>query len=77
VPNVADGQIVHLHGLNLSRAGMLARIARALGEPALLDYANRLYRASVDHAVSGNYLETHWLATFAWAAATSIETFSI
>jgi hypothetical protein len=76
VPDVPDGQIVHLHGLNLSRAGMLARIARTLHEPALLDHANRLYRASVDHAVLGNYLETHWLATFAWDAATSIEDFS-
>lgn len=73
VPDVADGQIVHWHGLNLSRAGMLARIAEALHEPTLIDDALRLYRASVDHAVTGNYLETHWLATFAWDAATSID----
>lgn len=73
VPEVSDGQIVHLHGLNLSRAGMLARIANALGEPMLLEHAQRLYRASVEHAISGNYLATHWLATFAWDAATSID----
>ncbi|HTU68716.1 MAG TPA: DUF2891 family protein [Candidatus Baltobacteraceae bacterium] len=73
VPNVSDGQIVHLHGLNLSRAGMLSRIAKALGEPALLDHARRLYRAGVEHAISGDYLTTHWLATFAWDAATSID----
>jgi len=73
VPDVADGQIVHWHGLNLSRAGMLARIAETLHEPTLIDDALRLYRASVDHAVTGNYLETHWLATFAWDAATSID----
>jgi hypothetical protein len=73
VPDVDDGQIVHLHGLNLSRAGMLARIAEALQQPALLDHARRLYGASVDRAVCGNYLETHWLATFAWDAATSID----
>jgi hypothetical protein len=73
VPDVADGQIVHWHGLNLSRAGMLARIAEALHDPTLIDDALRLYRASVDHAVTGNYLETHWLATFAWDAATSID----
>ncbi|MGA7569340.1 MAG: DUF2891 family protein [Candidatus Aquilonibacter sp.] len=73
VPEVADGQIVHWHGLNLSRAGMLARLALILGEPALRTHACRLYRASVDYAVSGNYLETHWLATFAWDAAASID----
>lgn len=73
VPDVADGQIVHLHGLNLSRAGMLARIADALHEPALLRHARRLYRASVEHAVSGDYVATHWLATFAWDAAASID----
>lgn len=73
VPDVADGQIVHLHGLNLSRAGVLARVAAVLNEPALLERARQLYRASVEHAVSGDYLATHWLATYAWDAATSID----
>ena len=73
VPDVDDGQIVHRHGLNLSRAGMLARIAYALREPALIGHARLLYRASVDRAVDGNYFETHWLASFAWDAATSID----
>lgn len=87
VPNVADGQIVHLHGLNLSRAGMLARIATALHrhrEPgrergagddarALLERARHLYAAGVDHAAGDDYLSTHWLATFAWDAAASLD----
>ena len=73
VPDVADGQIVHLHGLNLSRAGVLARIAPVLDQPVLLERANRLYGASVEHAVSGDYLATHWLATYAWDAAISID----
>ncbi|MHB8147076.1 MAG: DUF2891 family protein [Vulcanimicrobiaceae bacterium] len=73
VPDVVDGQIVHLHGLNLSRAGMIARIAHTLHEPALLEHAHRLYRASVEQAVFGDYLATHWLATFAWDAAMSID----
>ncbi len=73
VPDVSDGQIVHLHGLNLSRAGVLARIAPVLDQPALLDHAHRLYRASVEHAVSGDYLATHWLATYAWDAAVSLD----
>jgi hypothetical protein len=73
VPLVADGQIVHWHGLNLSRAAMLARIAQALDDAALLQQARRLYRASADYAVSGDYLVTHWLATFAWDAAAGID----
>jgi hypothetical protein len=73
VPNVSDGQIFHLHGLNLSRAAMLARIAQALSLPRELDCAERLYRAGVDAAVGRDYLSTHWLATFAWDAARSID----
>jgi Protein of unknown function (DUF2891) len=85
VPKVADGGIAHLHGLNLSRAGVLARIAATLldlseGRPQLrgafrqlLAGAEALYAASVDEAVIGDYLSTHWLATFAWDAALSID----
>jgi hypothetical protein len=73
VPNVADGQIVHLHGLNLSRAAVLAEIARMLGDPTLLESARRLYEASADRAVTGHYSELHWLPTFAWMAATAID----
>jgi hypothetical protein len=73
VPNVDDGQIVHLHGLNLSRAAALARIARTLDRPTLVRAACALYEASVDRAVSGHYTETHWLPTFAWDAAVAID----
>lgn len=73
VPNVADGQIVHLHGLNLSRAAMLAAMAGALRDPTLLSSAQRLYEASVDRAFTGHYSELHWLPTFAWMAAVAIE----
>lgn len=73
LPDVNDGQVVHLHGLNLSRAGALARIAETLQEPALLEHARILYDASARRAVNGYYSETHWLPTFAWDAATSID----
>ncbi len=73
VPDIADGQIVHLHGLNISRAAALARIAVALGDAELLAAAERLYATSVDRAVEGDYLATHWLATFAWDAAESLD----
>lgn len=73
VPDVSDGQIVHLHGLNLSRAAMLARIARTLTLRRELESAEVLYRAGVMAAVGRDYLSTHWLATFAWDAARSID----
>jgi hypothetical protein len=73
VPNVSDGQIVHLHGLNLSRAAALALIARPLADSTLLKSARRLYEASADRAVMGDYSELHWLPTFAWMAATAID----
>lgn len=73
VPNVDDGQIVHLHGLNLSRAASLATLARALDDSSLLKTARRLYDASADRATAGHYSELHWLPTFAWMAATAID----
>ncbi|HEY2476773.1 MAG TPA: DUF2891 family protein [Candidatus Cybelea sp.] len=73
VPKVADGQIVHLHGLNLSRAAALAAMAQVLGDPTLLLSARRLYEASAERAVTGHYSELHWLPTFAWMAAAAIE----
>lgn len=73
VPNVADGQIVHLHGLNLSRAAALAAMARTLRDSTLLESARRLYEASADRAITGHYSELHWLPTFAWTAATAID----
>jgi hypothetical protein len=85
VPKVSDGQIAHLHGLNLSRAGATARIAGTLCAGSgrkegangprrrLLGQAERLYRAGVGPATGDDYLATHWLATFAWDAASSID----
>lgn len=73
VPNVSDGQIVHLHGLNLSRAATLARLARTLDGSSLLEAARQLYEASANRAVAGHYSELHWLPTFAWMAATAID----
>ncbi len=73
VPNVADGHIVHLHGLNLSRAAALASISRVLGDSMLPESARALYEASAGRAAIGSYSELHWLPTFAWMAATAID----
>jgi len=65
-----DPKIVHLDGLNLSRAWCMRLVARALPEddpvrPVLLASAVRHARATLPHIASGNYAGEHWLATFA------------
>ncbi len=57
VSDRTDGRIVHLDGLNLSRAWCW----RALGREAA---AARHLAASLDH-VDGHYMGAHWLASFA------------
>ncbi len=70
VSDRSDGQIVHLDGLNLSRAWCLWGIASAL---PLGDGRRRpLLRAAEEHAAaglagvgSGDYMGDHWLGSFA------------
>jgi len=70
VSDRSDPRIVHLDGLNLSRARCLHALAAGLGPHDLR--AKALEKAAVEHAgaalphvVSGNYEGDHWLATFA------------
>ena len=70
VSDRTDPKIVHLDGLNLSRARALQALARTFGakDPrrgALLRAADRHARASLSHLASGSYEGEHWLATFA------------
>jgi hypothetical protein len=70
VSDRTDPKIVHLDGLNLSRAQALAVLAHALGpddkrRPMLLGLADAHARASLPHIASGSYEGEHWLATFA------------
>lgn len=72
VSDRSDGRIVHLDGLNLSRAWCWRSIASGLppGDPsrALVSAsAARHLRASLPH-VSGDYMGEHWLASFALLA---------
>ena len=67
VADAGDGQTAHLHGLNLSRAWCLRRLAQALP-----DSAEELLAAAAEHAavalpqVSGSdYMVEHWLAAYA------------
>ncbi len=68
-PDRSDGKLVHLDGLNASRAWMLAGIADALApgdarRPALLGAASTHRAAALDGLGSNDYVTTHWLGTF-------------
>ena len=70
VTDRADPQLVHLDGLNLSRAWCMRGIASALteGDPAraaLAGAADRHAEAALGHVASGDYAGEHWLASFA------------
>jgi hypothetical protein len=70
VSDRTDPKIVHLDGLNFSRARALYRIAAVLGptdprSAGLIRLAERHARASLPQLTSGNYEGEHWLATFA------------
>jgi hypothetical protein len=75
VSDRSDGKIVHLDGLNLSRAWCWRSIAGALaaGDP-LGDVASAAadthLAASLPH-VAGDYMGEHWLASFALLALTA------
>jgi hypothetical protein len=70
VSDPTDGHIAHLHGLNLSRAWCLRRVAAALPDgdprgPVMLDAAERHAAASLGQAVGSNYHLEHWLPAYA------------
>lgn len=76
VSDRADPQIVHLDGLNLSRAWCFGGIASALPHddarrPALRAAADRHLAAGLTGLASGDYFGEHWLATFGTLALTS------
>ena len=70
VTDRADPQLVHLDGLNLSRAWCMRSVAAALPreDPArkiLAESAARHAEAALGHVASGEYAGEHWLASFA------------
>lgn len=70
VTDRSDPKLVHLDGLNLSRAWCMQRIAEALPakDPArarLSAAAERHATAALAHVASGDYAGEHWLASFA------------
>ena len=78
VADRSDPKIVHLDGLNLSRAWCMSGIASALpaddpARRALIESAARHARETLVHVASGNYEGEHWLATFALYALCELE----
>jgi hypothetical protein len=71
VRDATDPQIVHLHGLNLSRAwcwkALAPRLPAALRAPVAAAIEAAL-AASLPAATQGDFVGTHWLASFALLA---------
>ena len=70
VTDRSDPKLVHLDGLNLSRAWCMRSIAKALppsdpGRAALANAARAHARDALAHVASGDYAGEHWLASFA------------
>jgi DUF2891 family protein len=67
-----DGKLVHLDGLNLSRAWDLYGIARHFprNKARLYQIADRHLREALPNIASGDYMGEHWLASFAVYALT-------
>jgi hypothetical protein len=81
VADRSDPKIVHLDGLNLSRAWCMAGVAVALpaDNPAravLVESAARHAAETLVHVASGEYEGEHWLATFAVYALCALEEIS-
>lgn len=82
VSDETDGYLVHLHGLNLTRAGQVARLIatlRASGNAeasaaagVLTEALDPLLKAGLSGLESGDFMSTHWLASFAWDALGSV-----
>ncbi|MFO0814227.1 MAG: DUF2891 domain-containing protein [Gemmatales bacterium] len=70
VTDRTDPQIVHLDGLNISRAWCMRSIAAMFPSTdamhrELMQAANRHAAAALPHITSGDYAGEHWLASFA------------
>ncbi len=68
VADQSDGHLVHLAGLNLSRAWTMTSLAEVMTDDRgdlLLDAAERHASAGLAEVGSGDWAGDHWLATFA------------
>lgn len=74
VSDRSDGKIVHLDGLNLSRAWALYQVAQHIDNDEFRTrfrtLANEHLAASLPHVATEHYEGSHWLASFAVYALT-------
>ncbi|KGE15958.1 DUF2891 domain-containing protein [Sphingobacterium deserti] len=70
VSDRTDGQLVHLDGLNFSRANCLYGIAQVIPElqATLIPLANQHIEFSLKNISDDDYMGSHWLGTFALLA---------
>ncbi len=68
----SDGRLVHLDGLNFSRAWCLYGIAAHVtnNHQRIRSQAEKHLAAALPHVASGEYMGEHWLASFAVYALT-------
>ena len=61
-----DGKLVHLDGLNFSRAWCLYRLAKHLPKQKenLVRLGDLHVKASIDQVIGSHYMGSHWLASF-------------
>ncbi|WP_068596292.1 DUF2891 domain-containing protein [Vaginella massiliensis] len=65
VSDRTDGQLVHLDGVNFSRATALYIIGDKLGKPHFRQLADQHLRYSLNNISNDDYMGSHWLGTFA------------
>lgn len=67
VSDPSDGQIAHLHGLNLSRAWALGELAAVLPgrRESLLAMREEHIAASIDVVAGSHYMVEHWVVAYA------------
>lgn len=74
VSDRTDGKLVHLDGVNFSRAWSLNEIAKGLPEyNHLKNVANQHINFSLPSIVDGHYEGGHWLGSFAIYALNTVE----
>jgi hypothetical protein len=74
VSDRTDGHLVHLDGLNFSRATCLYGIERKLsGLTHLRKVADHHLNYSINHITNDDYMGSHWLGSFALYALTNRE----
>ncbi|MCI4666677.1 MAG: DUF2891 domain-containing protein [Bacteroidia bacterium] len=75
VSDRSDGKIVHLDGLNFSRAWVLYRLTANMKDQKaeFVQLADEHMSSSLEKMTSGDYAGEHWLASFALYALSSKE----